>query len=117
MKIRLAVDVTIGKKRRKELMERGYIIAYVAKAAEPDQEWLKAAHENHAVFVISADLDIPKIIEREKYPMFWVNFPIHDGFVNDYLVEYVDNAIKTKLRQIKEMAKFLGSKENEQSPS
>lgn len=73
-KIKVAVDESIGKDMASRIRAFGYEIVCVAGHAEPDNVWMKRAKDKGALFIISPDLDIPSIIERENYPMVWIDF-------------------------------------------
>jgi len=73
--ITIALDVCVGRRRRERLEQMGYKIVVIAQPSEADKDWLNRAFAEGAFFVVSADLDIPKLIEREKYPMCWVEYP------------------------------------------
>ncbi len=95
--INVALDQCIGWKRIRALKELGYNIVAMAEDAEPDKVWMNRAFANGALFVISPDLDIPNIIEREQYPMIWIDYPHYNKDLKGDLVSYVDKKIKFKL--------------------
>jgi len=101
MNVAIGLDVCVGRARANALKKLGYKIAYVAQPRETDVSWVNKAFANGALFVISADLDVPKIIEREAYPMVWVEYPNDNPAVKDDLVSYLDKTIKNKLRLFK----------------
>ena len=98
MSIKIAVDCNIGKRRKAELIELGYDVVVVAEDGEADSLWVYKAFDKGARFVISNDLDIPRILEREGYPMVWVNYPNDNAYFKEWLVQYVDQMIRFKLK-------------------
>ena len=100
MKIKIALDQGVGKRKEEKLRQLGYDIVCVANHGEPDDSWMHRAFRNGANFVISPDMDIPKMIEVEKYPMFWVNYPSDDVALKKDLVLYVDKTIKFKMKAL-----------------
>lgn len=102
MEIAIALDVCVGKKRTERLKTLGYKVVCIARDAETDASWVNRAFSAGAFFVISADMDIPKIVEREGYPMCWVEYPsdVRDG--RD-LVSYIDKAMKMKLQMFADL--------------
>jgi|ERR1035437_805954 hypothetical protein len=98
MSIKIALDCNIGKRRKAELEGLGYNVVVVANDAEEDALWLHRAFSNGSRFVISNDLDVPKILEREGYPMVWVNYPNDNAYFKDWLVQYIDQMIRFKLK-------------------
>lgn len=96
-KIKIAIDVTVGKKNANYLKSIGYEIVCVAKMAEEDEVWLAKAYINGALFIISPDVDIPRIIERKKYPMMWVEYPQNIKDIKEELIEVVRRSIEFKM--------------------
>lgn len=82
--IKIAIDESIGAALARRLEERGYRIVCRAGHAETDESWMKRALAEGALFVISPDLDIPSMIERENLPMVWIDF-LFAGHVNPSL--------------------------------
>ena len=109
MSIKIALDESIGAVRVLQLINMGYTVVYKAGHGETDDSWMKKAHERGALFVVSADLDIPRIIEKESYPMFWIWYPADKTSFPKDLVRYIDEKIKAKLIMYKAM--FGGSSE------
>lgn len=105
MKLKIALDTNVGKKRYEEFIGLGYDIVVVAEQAEKDCDWVARAHKAGARFLISNDVDIPKLIERTGYPMFWVNYPNDNPQFKEWLVEYCDQVIKFKLNVFKNVLK------------
>jgi len=101
--INIALDVCVGRKRRERLEQMGYKIVVIAQPSEADKDWLNRAFAEGAFFVVSADLDIPKLIEREKYPMCWVEYPneVAEQY-KDQMVEHIDSTIKRKTEVFKQ---------------
>jgi hypothetical protein len=79
-KIKVAIDESIGAALAKKIEVRGYQIVCRAGHAETDESWMKRALAAGAVFIISPDLDIPSMIERENLPMVWIDF-LFAGYV------------------------------------
>lgn len=102
MKIKIALDENIGRRRAEKLSKMGYEIVCFAGQAETDESWMARANEEGAQFAISADLDIPRVIERFGYPMFWVWFE-HTPNGETNLVDHIDKSIKLKMDQMKKM--------------
>ena len=112
-KIKVAIDESIGAALAKKIEARGYQIVTRAGHAETDESWMKRALASEALFIISPDLDIPSMIERENLPMVWIDF-LFAGYVNPKLnaempkekkhsiwSQYLHDRIQAKL-------KFLG---------
>lgn len=99
--INIALDVGVGRKRAKQLEEMGYKVVCVANHGEPDEQWMDRAFTSNALFVISPDFDIPRIIEKEGYPMSWIDFPSNTPELKFSLVDYINNRISLKLRMFK----------------
>lgn len=99
--MRIAIDVTVGRIRANALKALGYKIVTVARHSETDKSWVNRAFAEGAFFVISPDMDIPKIIEREGYPMCWVEYPNDNPEVKNDLVGYLDKVMKRKLEVFK----------------
>jgi hypothetical protein len=83
-KIKVAIDESIGSALAKKIEGRGYQIVTRAGHAETDESWMKRALQSGALFVISPDLDIPSMIERENLPMVWIDF-LFAGHINPNL--------------------------------
>lgn len=111
--IKVAVDESIGGALTKKIHERGYDVVVRAGHAEKDEDWMKRALAEGALFVISPDLDIPSMIERENLPMVWIDF-LFAGHVNPTLnadmsksekhqiwMQYVHDRIQSKLKFFK----------------
>jgi hypothetical protein len=98
MSIKIALDCNIGKKRKAELIDLGYDVVVVAEDGEADVLWVHRAFSGGARFVVSNDLDVPKILEREGYPMVWVNYPNDNAYFKDWLVQYIDQMVRFKLK-------------------
>lgn len=98
MKIKIALDCNIGKKRYQEFIDLGYAVVSIAKEGEPDDQWVGRAFNAGARFVISNDGDVPKIIEVKGYPMIWIDFPTDGPLRQKLLVDYVDQMINFKLK-------------------
>lgn len=111
--IKVAVDESIGGALTKKIHERGYDVVVRAGHAETDDSWMKRALAEGAIFVISPDLDIPSMIERENMPMVWIDF-LFAGNVNPTLnaempkaqkheiwLQYVHDRIQSKLKFFK----------------
>lgn len=112
MKIRIALDQSIGRRRAIDLVNLGYHVVVVAKPSETDESWVNRAFSEGAQFAISPDLDIPRLIENRKYPMVWINYPSdQDEFRND-LVKYVDSMVKFKLGVFRDMVADKTKKES-----
>lgn len=84
VKIKVAIDESIGAALAKKIEGRGYHIVARAGHAETDESWMKRALQAGAVFIISPDLDIPSMIERENLPMVWIDF-LFAGHINPKL--------------------------------
>lgn len=83
-KIKIAIDESIGAALSKKIAARGYEIVVRAGHAETDESWMKRALDAEALFIISPDLDIPSMIEREGLPMVWIDF-LFAGHINPTL--------------------------------
>src|ERR1035437_474583 len=106
MRINIAVDQAVSKKRVEKLKELGYNVVCRANHGEADQDWMKRANKLNALFAISPDADIPRLIEIKAYRMGWINWP-QDQVINDRtldLVAYVDRAIRLKMQFYSEVA-------------
>lgn len=101
MKQLIALDVGVGYRRKKQLESMGYKVVVTARDSETDDSWVNRAFVAGARFVISADLDIPKLIETEGYPMVWINYPSNEKGMSELLVKYIDDSINNKLRLFK----------------
>lgn len=112
-KIKIAVDESIGAALARRIEVRGYEIVARAGHAETDESWMKRALKEGALFIVSPDLDIPSMIERENLPMVWIDF-LFAGHINPTLSadmskgekheiwsQYIHDRIQSKL-------KFLG---------
>ena len=110
VKIKVAIDESIGAALAKKIEARGYQIVTRAGHAETDESWMKRALNADALFIISPDLDIPSMIERENLPMVWIDF-LFAGYVNPQLsaempkeqkhaiwCQYLHDRIQAKLR-------------------
>jgi hypothetical protein len=102
--VNIAIDQCIGIKRMKQLQSLGYNVVTRAESSEKDSSWMNRAFANGALFVISADMDIPKIIEVEKYPMIWIDCPHHNKNLGCDVITYIDNMIKFKLQFFRDVA-------------
>lgn len=111
MKQRIALDVGVGFRRKKELEDLGYKVVVVARDSETDDSWLNRAFVEGARFAVSADLDIPRLIETCKYPMVWINYPSNDKGSNDILVKYIDDTVKFKVKCFSDWASEMPVKE------
>ncbi len=101
MKARLALDTAVGQRRVTELIQLGYVIVAIAKPKESDESWLNRAFAEGAQFAISPDLDIPRLIEQNNYPMIWINYPSDKAQFKDDMVSYIDKSVKTKTQTFK----------------
>lgn len=110
MKPHIALDVGIGYRRKRSLEYMGYKIVVVAAESESDDSWVNRAFAAGARFVVSPDLDIPKIIELNRYPMIWINYPSNDKNMADLLVKYIDDSIGMKLKLFKELTEETAPK-------
>lgn len=98
MKTIIAVDVAIGKKRKKIFESMGYEVVVCARDSETDESWLNRAFAAGAQYIVSPDMDIPRLIENNRYPMVWINFPVHEMEMKDLLTDYVNDSIEHKKR-------------------
>jgi hypothetical protein len=105
-KINLAIDIQIGGKRKKLLESMGYNVVYSAGHKESDEDWLNRAFSEGAHFCISNDADIPRLIEKHKYPMVWIDYP-YMTIPSDELVQNIDESIRFKLRLFKDFSGFI----------
>lgn len=103
MKVRIALDQSVGRRRAIDLVNMGYVVVVVAKASETDESWVNRAFAEGAQFAISPDLDIPRLIEKQSYPMTWINYPSDDEAHKNDLVKYIDQRIKFKMDMFKSM--------------
>ncbi|NJO48158.1 MAG: hypothetical protein HC840_00420 [Leptolyngbyaceae cyanobacterium RM2_2_4] len=103
MKQSIALAVGVGYRRKRQLESWGYKAVVVARDSETDDSWLNRAFVAGAKFAISADLDIPKLIEINKYPMVWINYPSNEPGMGELLTKYIDDSIKFKLRFFKDL--------------
>lgn len=102
--IKIAVDQCVGYRGIKWLKKQGYEVVYAAKHAQPDAEWVSHAFHLDALVIISGDMDIPRIIDTEEYPMIWVSYPNDTNEVpSNKFLEHVDRKIRKKLSWIKEL--------------
>ncbi len=112
-RIKVAVDESVGGALSRKIEAKGYEIVCRAGHAETDESWMKRALAEGALFIISPDLDIPSMIERENLPMVWIDF-LFAGYVNPTLnadmpkeqkhaiwTQYIHDRIQAKI-------KFLG---------
>jgi hypothetical protein len=102
-KVRIALDESIGFAKTNSLKNMGYDIVAIARHAEKDVDWLNRAFANGALFVVSPDLDIPNLIEKENYPMIWIDYlhiPKEKG--EKHWAQYVDKRIKFKIKFLKD---------------
>lgn len=90
--IKIAIDESVGLAMAKRIKAKGYEIVCKAGNAEPDDVWMKRAFANGALFIVSPDLDIPSMIERENLPMVWIDF---------LFASQVDPLINTRTREVK----------------
>lgn len=103
-KIKIAIDVPVGRKRRDKLIRMGYDVVCEAKPKETDDSWLNRAFVNGAIFAVSADSDVPRLIERNLYPMTWILYPLDFGIPQSEMVSHVDKAIKHKIRMFNNLS-------------
>jgi hypothetical protein len=101
MSVKIALDGNIGKKRCNELIGLGYNVVTIAQTSEADEEWVYKAFNAGARFIVSNDFDIPKLIEKEGYPMVWINYPMDNLLYKDWLVQYLDQMIRFKINFFK----------------
>lgn len=102
-RIKIALDESIGFKKTDRLRNMGYEVVAIARHAEKDVDWLNRAFANGALFVVSPDLDIPNLIERESYPMIWIDYlHIPDSKGGKDWAQYVQERIKFKIRFLEE---------------
>lgn len=97
--IKIAIDQSISYHKANGLRALGYEIVCQARDAEPDHSWMRRAYSKGALFVVSPDLDIPNTIEKQNYPMVWIDYlhvPVVGG--NRDWVGYVDKRIKAKIK-------------------
>lgn len=111
MKIKIAVDQSLGTRMMLNLEKHGYDIVVKAGVAEPDEAWIAKAVEAGALFVVSPDLDIPTLIERKNLPMIWIDFLFAGDIVPDLALkpkgykqkvwaQYAHDRIQAKLKFI-----------------
>lgn len=110
MKELIALDVGVGFRRKKELEALGYVVVAVARDSETDDSWLNRAFVSGAQFAVSADLDIPRLIETNRYPMVWINYPSNEKGMGDLLVNYIDQTIRFKVDLFKKFSTPTPSK-------
>lgn len=103
--IKIALDQSIGVKNIKKLEQYGYTIVCMAKQAEADASWMSRAFNSGAQFIVSSDLDIPSIIEKERYPMVWIDYPHHNKVLRETLAPYVHSKINFKLKLFRKLSK------------
>lgn len=107
--IKIALDESIGFRKTNSLKNMGYDVVCIARHAEKDVDWLNRAFANGALFVVSPDLDIPNYIERENYPMIWIDYlHVPDSKTGKEWAKYVDGRIKFKMKFLKD--RFGGDK-------
>lgn len=103
MKIKIAVE-HISNEDVKRLEKRGYEVVVRAEISEPDDWFLRRALNKKALFVISNDADIPRIIENKKYPMIWVDRPRISTSDDQYaVVNVLEHSMKQKIKFIKKL--------------
>jgi hypothetical protein len=102
-RICIALDESVGFAKTEQLKRMGYNVVAIARHAEKDVDWLNRAFANGALFVVSPDLDIPNLIERENYPMIWIDY-LHvpkEAVGVKHWAQYVDKRIKAKIKFLK----------------
>ncbi len=67
----IAFDENISDKTMGAYARSGCIIVYVAKEAEPDEQWVDKAIANGAEVIISHDLDIPNYLQKLGSNIEW----------------------------------------------
>lgn len=115
-RIKIAVDESVGASLSRKIEARGYEIVCRAGHAETDESWMKRALAEGAVFIISPDLDIPSMIERENLPMVWIDF-LFAGHVNPTLnadmpkeqkhaiwTQYIHDRIQAKIKFVNKLS-------------
>jgi hypothetical protein len=108
--IKIALDESVGTALGAKIAAKGYQVVCRAGHAETDESWMKRALANGAVFIVSPDLDIPSMIERENLPMVWIDY-LFASHINPTLsssmskeqkhriwVQYIHDRIQSKLR-------------------
>lgn len=102
-KVRIALDESIGFAKTQQIKGYGYEIVCIARHAEKDVSWLNRAFAAGALFVVSPDLDIPNLIEKENYPMIWIDYlhvPTNSTGGKHWAI-YVDKRIQAKIEFLK----------------
>lgn len=94
--IKIAVDESVGSYLSKKIEARGYKIVCRAGHAETDESWMKRALAQGALFVVSPDLDIPSMIEKENLPMVWIDF-LFANYTNPTLSSEMSKAEKHEI--------------------
>lgn len=108
-RIKIAIDESIGSSLCRKLEEKGYKVVVRAGHAETDDSWMKRALAKGALFIVSPDLDIPSMIEKEGYPMVWIDY-LFAGTMGDWekddkrrvWADYIDARIKSKTRFLRQ---------------
>lgn len=116
MKIRIALDQSVGRRRAIELVDIGYLVVAIARHGESDESWMNRAFAEGAQFAISPDLDIPRLIEKHEYPMAWINYPSDDDAHKGDLVGYIDRRVKSKMDLFRDMVAEPPKKKGEKKP-
>lgn len=98
MLIKIAVDIQIGKIASDELERVGYTIVYKARASEPDIEWVHNAVNNGATILISPDLDIPDLLDKNNINAAWIGLPQGIGGLDqaEYIKQKIARLIKNQ---------------------
>lgn len=110
MSIRIALDQAVGRRRAEELINMGYHVTVMAKGSETDGSWLNRAFTSGASFAISPDLDIPRLIEKNSYPMVWISYPCDMPEHRGNEVKYIDETIKFKMKFFRDIIGEGGKK-------
>lgn len=100
-RIKIAVDVCVGRNKMAELTMRGYEVVVSARESESDESWLNRALTNGAKFAISQDADVPRLIERRKMAMVWIDYPIDLPEHKPDMIGYIESMIKFKMKLFK----------------
>lgn len=69
---KVAFDENIGNPTIGKYARSGCIVVYVAPHGAEDEVWVEEAWTRGAEVIISRDLDIGNIIDKENYDMKWV---------------------------------------------
>jgi hypothetical protein len=88
MRKKLAIDNQLGHKEYCELKSAGYDII-VEAGDRADEDWVIEAIDKGVDCIISPDLDIPNMLEREYSDALWI----------DYTQEY-RNSIKKLIKRL-----------------